>query len=96
MCSNVRVDVDATLNAWNSLVIDNMRFSYAGGLELKADPVIGFHFNPVTGPASTEHEATYHFVNEDSVESITLRDLEFVSDWIGIQSPISGSADSAR
>jgi hypothetical protein len=80
-CISIRVDVDAVLNAWNSIVIDNVRFTYGSpGGHRKAEPNLGFLINDIGVPVWRPHTADYYFVNEDTTESVTLTELAFVAD----------------
>ena len=78
-CTTVRVDVDAVLYSWNSLVIDSLYFTYASGNPDRGAPTEGFRFPyaPIEVKAFKWHTTTYTLVNEDPSLPFTVHNLRF-------------------
>jgi hypothetical protein len=87
-CTTVRIDVSATLDKWNSLVIDSLYFTYATGNPTQGEPDEGFSFfpqYPIRVTTGQPHTTTYRLVNEDASVPFTVSNLRFY--WADVWYP---------
>ena len=86
-CTTVGIDIKATLSKWNSLVVDNLRFTYPSRPPKKASPSFGFTFKPlypIRVKTGVPHQTTLTFANIDSTDSLTLRNVRVFHDTVWV------------
>ena len=85
-CVTIQIDTEATLNAWNTLEKEDIKWSYdTEPFEIDSVPDHGFWF-PHAGDVvwmEETHNTAYTFVNNDPDATLTLSSLRFYlsSDW---------------